>query len=63
MDDNQRQRLLWLYPEAGGRVFRLGHYSDIDVPDPHKQDLVAFRSALDAIERGIAEWLPRLKNI
>ncbi len=49
-----------LDPCAKGKVFRLGHWGDFDIPDPYRKDISAFITALDLIERGIADWLNKL---
>lgn len=48
------------WPQARGRVYRWGHWSDFDVPDPHCQDAAAFRQSLALIEQGLANWKERL---
>jgi protein-tyrosine phosphatase len=45
---------------AKGKVFRLGHWGDFDIPDPYQQNISAFETSLDLIERGISDWLLRL---
>lgn len=59
----ERSHQEWIesrWPQARGRVYRWGHWSDFDVPDPYKKDEAAFREALALIERGLAEWKERL---
>jgi len=63
MEREQRQRLQDLYPEVCGRVFRLGEYIDLDVPDPYRQPLSAFRTALSVIDKGVEHWLRRIKRL
>jgi len=48
------------WPQARGRVYRLGHWSNFDIPDPYRKDEAAFREVLALIERGIMEWKERL---
>ena len=48
------------WPQARGRVYRWGHWSDFDVPDPHCRDAAAFRQSLALIEQGLANWKERL---
>ena len=63
MDAEQRQRLEQLYPQGRGRVFRLGEYSKLDVPDPYRQSEQAFRSALLLIDEGVTQWLHRIQKL
>jgi protein-tyrosine phosphatase len=63
MDSEQRQRVEQLYPQARGRVFRLGEYAKTDIPDPYRQGEEAFRAALSPIDDGVREWLHRIQKI
>ena len=48
------------FPMARGRVFRLGHWRDLDVPDPVGRDEQAFEAAAGMIDACLADWLPHL---
>lgn len=63
MEREQRGRLQVLYPEVCGRVFRLGEYIDLDVPDPYRQPLSAFRTALSVIDKGVEHWQRRIQRL
>ena len=63
MDPEQRQRVEGLYPPARGRVFRLGEYTQRDIPDPYRQPEAAFRESLSLIDEGVREWLQRIKRL
>lgn len=63
MDSEQRTRLESLYPQARGRVFRLGEYTKRDIPDPYRQGQQAFRDALTLIDEGAQEWLRRIHKL
>lgn len=63
MDRGQRRRLEDLYPEACGRVFRLGEDTDRDVLDPYRQPEPAFRHALTLIDEGAARWVQRIRRL
>ena len=63
MDREQRQRVEKLYPEACGRVFRLGEFTDKDIPDPYRLPERAFRDALGLIEQAVARWLQRIERL
>lgn len=63
MDRGQRQRLEDLYPEACGRVFRLGEVPDKDVPDPYRQPENAFRQSLTIIDEAVARWVQRIQRL
>lgn len=63
MEAVQRRYLQDLYPEACGRIFRLGEYTRRDVPDPYRKPATAFREALSVIDEAVAQWLLRLRKI
>lgn len=63
METQQRRHLETLFPEAVGRVFRLGEHTYRDVPDPYRKSPTAFREALTVIDDGISEWLQRIRKI
>jgi len=63
MEQQQRTRLEDMYPQARGRVFRIGEYTGQDVPDPYRRPEQAFRAALRGIEQGMGEWLRRIARI
>lgn len=48
------------WPHAKGRVFRWGHWSDFDVPDPYRRGEKEFREALALIDKGLEDWKERL---
>lgn len=48
------------WPHAKGRVFRWGHWSDFDVPDPYRRGEKEFREALALIDKGLEDWKGRL---
>lgn len=62
----EQSHVRWIedqWPHARGRVFRWGHWSDFDVPDPYRRGDQAFRDALQMIERGLADWQEKLGQI
>jgi len=63
MDSEQRKRLEEMYPQACGRVFRVGEYTKRDIPDPYRQSELAFREALSFIDEGLREWLQRIQRL
>ncbi len=57
------QQAEWLhrrYRAARGKIWHLGHFDDGDIDDPVGRDLLDFEDAMVGIERGIAQWYPRL---
>lgn len=48
-----------LSPTTRGRVYRLGHWGDFDIPDPYRKPRGAFERALARIQEGV-EGLAKL---
>ena len=63
MDNDQRKRLEESYPQACGRIFRVGEFIKEDVPDPYRQPEGMFRISLALLEAGIREWLKRIEQL
>lgn len=63
MDADQKQRVEDLYPQARGRVFKLGEYTKQDIPDPYRCGETAFREALARIDDSLTEWLKRIRKL
>lgn len=60
MDEVQKRSLESREPGARGKVYRIGEWSDFDVPDPYRQSDDKFETALELISRGVSDWLPKL---
>ncbi|NEX17777.1 MAG: hypothetical protein C1943_14440 [Halochromatium sp.] len=60
MEETHRQTLRLQLPASSGKVLRLGHWIDQDIPDPYRRNLAAFETALGLIERSLGTWLSRL---
>jgi protein-tyrosine phosphatase len=60
MESSQKSAIEEFEPCAKGKVFRLGHWGDFDVPDPYQQNISAFVTSLNLIERGTSDWLHKL---
>ncbi|MDB5243934.1 MAG: protein tyrosine phosphatase [Spirosoma sp.] len=63
MGHEQRSRVESLYPQSRGRVFRLGEYTNQDIPDPYRQPEAAFRHSLTLIQEASQEWLRRIHKL
>ena len=60
MDTGQVEWIESRWPQAKGRIYRWGHWSHFDIPDPYRADIAEFRGALELIDRGLEDWLGRL---
>jgi len=57
MENWQQRELEQKMPQVKGRVFRLGHWRNFDIIDPYRKGRESFEEALDAIDRGIDNWM------
>lgn len=60
MEQWQKRELETLYPQARGRVFRLGHWRGVDIADPYRRPRAVFEQALAAIRAGVDDWVGKL---
>jgi protein-tyrosine phosphatase len=63
MSTDQRKQVEETYPTSHGRVFRIGEFDKVDVPDPFRQSSAAFETALKLIDQGVRGWLQRIRQI
>lgn len=55
-EEKCRGRIQRRVPSCGGKVFRQGHFSDIDIPDAYRLPEQRFVEALEMIELGVSKW-------
>jgi protein-tyrosine phosphatase len=60
MEAEQKKYIETISPAVKGRVCRIGEWGDFDIPDPYGFPEEAFERALELIDQGIIDWLPRL---
>ena len=60
MTEDMRDLVVGECPPLHGRVYRLGHWDNYDISDPHMRGEASFRKALKLIDSGVAEWLERI---
>lgn len=63
MERGHKAQLERLYPMVRGRVFLLGQHGGFEVADPYRQDRDAFEKAFQAIATGVADWVPKIKQL
>lgn len=61
MDREQLAFIEKKYPLAKGKVLRLGESDGVDIPDPYRHGLRAFRHACGLIVRGVDDLAARLE--
>jgi protein-tyrosine phosphatase len=63
MEQSHKSQLEQQFPMVRGKVFRLGQYGQFDIADPYRKPLEAFQAAYSAIDRGVNDWVPRIKQL
>ena len=63
MDQDQRRYLREQYPTQSGKLFRIGEFTNRDIPDPFTKSWEAFAHALDLIDAGIYAWTERIRRL
>ena len=56
MSSNQQKHIESTWPFAKGKVFRLGHWQAMNVPDPYKLDQAFFEETCRNIQSYVADW-------
>lgn len=62
MDLGQKQYVEAEYP-ARGKVFRLGDFQDIDIPDPYRHDIAVFRATYQLINECVHTFAEKIEQI
>ena len=60
MDDEQRHMVESQFRGASGKTFRIGHFSNFDIPDPYGKGEKAFTETYSLVEKGITDWIDNL---
>ena len=63
MEPLHKNQLEQQFPSVSGKVFNLGKFGGFDVADPYQQPRAAFDAAFFAIEQGVSEWVPRIRQL
>lgn len=63
MDHDQRRSVESRYVFTAGKVFRLGEFSDQDVPDPYRHNRAWFEQSLSLIDDGVQQWVQRISRV
>ena len=60
MTSGQKEQIECSLPSIRGRVHRLGHWGEYDIPDPYRRPREAFEQAFLLIEQGVKDWCGKL---
>jgi protein-tyrosine phosphatase len=63
MEQSHKTALEQHFPMIRGKVFRLGEPKNFDIVDPYKKTREAFEAAYTDIARGVAAWVPRIRQL
>ena len=63
MEQAHKSQLEQLFPVVRGKVFTLGQFGKFDIADPYQQPLEAFEITYAAIAQGVADWVPRIRQL
>lgn len=56
MSKNQQAYIEQTWPFAKGKVFRLGHWQNKNVPDPYQHDQAFFDNTCQLIQQCVTDW-------
>lgn len=60
MEDFQKQYIESEFPEARGKVFLIGHWRGIQVPDPYRGHYSLFEASYQLLSQCSDDWVKRL---
>jgi protein-tyrosine phosphatase len=60
MDRSQKRAIEANEPTARGKIYRLGEWQDLDIPDPYRASKETFEESLVLIEKGVSDWAERI---
>jgi len=63
MEQMHKSQLEQQFTFVRGKVFRLGQFGSYDIADPYGQPLEAFEAAYASIAQGVADWVPRIRQL
>ena len=63
MEQAHKTQLEQQFPVVRGKVFNLGQFGKFDIADPYMEPLDAFEAAYAAIAQGVADWVPRIRQL
>jgi len=63
MEQAHKAQLEQQFAVVCGKVFSLGLFGKFDIADPYQQPIQAFETAYTAIAQGVADWVPRIRQL
>ena len=63
MESFHKSELEKKYPLVRGKAYCLGQLGKFEIADPYRKPFSAFESACAQIARGVADWVPRIRQL
>ena len=60
MESVQKEYVEAISPTACGKVYRLGQWSNVDVPDPYRLSQKVYEKTVKLIDKCVSDWMSRL---
>ena len=60
MSDSQTKWIEERWPHCRGKTFRIGHWIDKDIADPHRHEKAAFETAREDIMDSLVPWTDKI---
>lgn len=60
MSDSQTKWIEERWPHCRGKTFKIGHWIDKDIADPHRHDQAAFETAREDIMHSLESWTDKI---
>jgi protein-tyrosine phosphatase len=61
MEQSHLAKIAREYPQVSGKTFLLGKWNKREIPDPYRQQRVAFEHVYKLIEESVVAWAPHIK--
>lgn len=63
MEHDHKRQSHFLHPTARGKVYRLGEWRNIDVPDPYGRSITVVEETARIITKGVSDWVAKLEGV
>lgn len=61
MEQSHLARIAREVPQVSGKTFLLGKWDGCEIPDPYRQQRIAFEHVYGLIDSAVARWAPHIK--
>ncbi|NIP27301.1 MAG: low molecular weight phosphotyrosine protein phosphatase [Phycisphaerae bacterium] len=62
MEEFHQKKICQWFPQAKGKVYRLGHFEKSEITDPYRQPQEVFQEVLEQVESSVAAWVWELTH-